>query len=288
MHPALRGRLLDRIRALSRPITPMPSGITPRVHSLRGIRVVLWDVYGTMLVSAAADAGGAAHAPRHVEAALESAELDPAEGIGEKAVRLLADFVSEDHRRLRAAGTDFPEVDIREVWRRLLEELRRREGLGRAPGEDSAEIAAVEYECRVNPVWPMPGLVDALTALAGRMRLGIVSNAQFYTPLILEALTGRTLPGLGFEPDLCAWSFEHRVAKPSPKLFESGLSGLRAGEVLMVGNSGVNDIAPARALGIRTALYAGDARSFSPSGGDGADLVVESLGELTRSLISAS
>jgi len=47
---------------------------------------------------------------------------------------------------------------------------------------------AVEYECRVNPVWPMPAALETIETLRARgFRLGIVSNAQFYTPLIIEA-----------------------------------------------------------------------------------------------------
>ena len=53
---------------------------------------------------------------------------------------------------------------------------------------------ATEYECRVNPVWPMPGARDCLRELAGAgLALGIVSNAQFYTPPMLQALLGESL-----------------------------------------------------------------------------------------------
>ena len=63
---------------------------------------------------------------------------------------------------------------------------------------------------------------------AGGLRTGIVSNAQFYTPLILEALTGRSLDEIGFEEELCSWSYRLRRAKPSPLMFRDPLEILQA------------------------------------------------------------
>ena len=41
-----------------------------------------------------------------------------------------------------------------------------------------------------------------------------------------------------------------------------GMGGISAAEALYVGNDMLNDITPAHALGFRTALFAGDARSL--------------------------
>jgi putative hydrolase of the HAD superfamily len=129
----------------------------------------------------------------------------------------------------------------------------------------------------------MPGAVALLGRLrGGDIRLGIVSNAQFYTPLLVEALFGLAPEGLGFEPGLSAYSFEDGIAKPDPwpflraagSLFESGMA---PGDILFVGNSSANDILPAKGLGFMTALFAGDARSFRPSSGEGAEARPDSL-----------
>ena len=51
----------------------------------------------------------------------------------------------------------------------------------------------------------MPGAAETLAALQQRgLLLGIVSNAQFYTPLMIEALLGKPPGELGFLPELCA------------------------------------------------------------------------------------
>ena len=73
----------------------------------------------------------------------------------------------------------------------------------------------------------MPYARETLSALCEKgFRLGIVSNAQFYTPLLLEAFFNTAIADLGFEPGLCSWSYSLREAKPSVKMFENPLAVL--------------------------------------------------------------
>jgi putative hydrolase of the HAD superfamily len=137
------------------------------------------------------------------------------------------------------------------------------------PTRDVIEALAIEYECRVNPTWPMPDLLPMLAALRQRgIKLGIISNAQFFTPLLFEALTDRTLAQLGFDEALCVYSFDRLEAKPSTALYERAAARLREREniqpaqTLYLGNDMLNDITPARQVGFRTALFAGDKRSL--------------------------
>ena len=110
----------------------------------------------------------------------------------------------------------------------------------------------------------MPGAADLVAALQARGPVGIVSNAQFYTPFVLATL----LPELHIDPRLAVWSFAQREAKPSPRLFRTAAARMalnyrfEPSEIVMVGNDVRNDLLGARAAGIRTALFAGDARSL--------------------------
>jgi putative hydrolase of the HAD superfamily len=115
----------------------------------------------------------------------------------------------------------------------------------------------------------MPGARELIETLEQRgMLMGIVSNAQFYTPLVFEALLEKDLVTLGFRPELCAWSYQSREAKPSRRLFQGPLEVLDRQfatppqQVLYIGNDMLNDIWPASRLGCRTALFAGDRRSL--------------------------
>jgi putative hydrolase of the HAD superfamily len=103
------------------------------------------------------------------------------------------------------------------------------------------------------------GFPEVLQALPSKLVTGVVSNAQFYTPLIMEVLARQTLTQLGFRPDRCAWSYQCGVAKPSPRLLQSVLTqtGVPPDQVVVVGNDLLKDVARCR-----TVLFAGDLRSL--------------------------
>jgi putative hydrolase of the HAD superfamily len=115
----------------------------------------------------------------------------------------------------------------------------------------------------------MPEIIGVLEYLRSRgFMLGIVSNAQFYTPLLFPALTGGDLSSLGFSEDLLVWSYLLKTAKPSSLLFLEITRELRneyaiaPREAVYIGNDMLNDVFAAGNVGLRTVLFAGDARSL--------------------------
>ncbi|MEM1305249.1 MAG: HAD family hydrolase [Planctomycetota bacterium] len=265
------------IRRLSRPLDPQPTGVEPRLPKLDGIKVVVFDVYGTLIISGSGDislTSGASHGDAAIDAWKSITSGEPGASAtggvqgcppvadahgspssGDALVAALRQAIQEEHA---ASPHEFPEVEIRDIWRSLDGSL------------SDTQIArlAVEYECRVNPVWPMPGCGETLAALRDvGLPLGIVSNAQFFTPIAMEELLGDSLAGLGFEQSLCVWSYAHRQAKPGTFLYEQSAAALAERsiapqQVLYVGNDMRNDVWPASRVGFRTALFAGDARSL--------------------------
>ena len=264
------------IRSLSAPLRPQPTGVAPRLTRLPGIRAVLFDIYGTLFISGSGDVGtadtgrhGAAFATVLREAGLctekESQRL-ATEGPAALETAILA-----EHQRLKKNGIATPEIDILTIWQRVLDAFYSDGVLGTAPSEDPATLKriAISYECRTNPVWPMPGLTACITSLRQRgMILGIVSNAQFYTPLLFRPFLKKNHEEMGFDPEFCAWSYRTQHAKPSKQMFTTVLErlkarfGIAAHNVVYVGNDVRNDIAPAAEVGMHTALFAGDARSL--------------------------
>jgi len=253
------------VRATLRPLSPDPTGVAPKLPRLQGIEAVVFDVYGTLLVSAAGDISlvgeGASFAA--MERALDESgvrvAVDPA-----RLVEAYDAALHEQREARRAEGVDHPEVDIREVWERILAE----HGAGESPDRDRVERIALGYECAVNPTWPMPRAAETIAALrAAGLALGIVSNAQFYTPAVLHGLLDGTPDELGLDPDLMVYSFREREAKPSIRLFRR-LAAAAAGKgipperVFYLGNDLGKDVLPASAAGFRTGLFAGDRRSL--------------------------
>ena len=259
-----------RIRDLSSPLDPLPTETPADLRELDGVKAVLFDVYGTLVISGSGDVGVNAAAGRSeaFEAALDAAGMSGRMSGGE-GVAALRRRIEEDHAEARADGIDYPEVSITDVWHRVLDKPDSHLKGPRAPMRVS-----LEYECRTNPTWAMPHAAETLRELKGRgLLLGIVSNAQWFTPALFPAHLGDTRGGFGFDPDVQAWSWQHRRAKPGTFLYEYAAEKLAAKdiaphEVLYVGNDLLNDCTPAQAVGFRTALFAGDARSLRLREGD--------------------
>lgn len=295
-----RDFLITRIRELSRPMQAEPTGLASEIGPLEGIRALLFDVYGTLLISGSGDVGTAAAAPSDtaMTAVLAAAGCKPHDAAGPRGVELMRQYIEAAHARLKSEGIEFPEIVVCDIWELILAQLLKEHLIDFPISGEGLNLLAVEYECRVNPVWPMPGFPEVLRELRPRIdAMGIVSNAQFYTPLALEALAGSSVEELGFRPDLCVFSFLLRHAKPSPLLFQMVLKplensyGIAPSEALYVGNDMRNDIAAAAAAGCRTALFAGDARSLRlrdqkiPDLYPRPDLIITSLLQLPRALV---
>ncbi len=290
--------LEEIIRSLSRPLAPLPTDAQPQLNPLAGIKAVLFDVYGTLFVSGSGDVGTATatDTAEAMTAALEAAhykgDLAKAGTIGKDALKA---EVLEWHRVSRAAGVAFPEVDILQIWRKVVGKLRD-EGILKPAEIDIEPIRrlALEYECRVNPTWPMPESLQTLRRLkAAGLIMGVVSNAQFYTPLLFCAHYEQTPETIGFDPACCVWSYRELTGKPSDDLFPKAGEYLRRNhgiglsETVYVGNDMLNDIYTASRAGCKTVLFAGDQRSLRLRENDGRcadlkpDAVITSLGQLT-------
>ena len=251
--------LVERARELCQPLSPIPTGVTAQLPKLNDIRAVLFDVYGTMLISGSGDVGTATadNNAASLEEALHCSGFEVHTGTsGVRGIELLDQQIRAFHKERRSDGVAYPEVEIRSIWKSVVAEL--------CDGQSGdIERMAIEYECRVNPVWPMPDLVETLDAIKARgIMLGIVSNAQFYTPVLLETLLGQSHIAAGFRESACVWSYEMLEAKPSRHLYEFALKDLNPSQVLYVGNDMRNDIWPSQELGCQTALFAGDKRSL--------------------------
>lgn len=259
--------LVHLIHDRSAPLEPVATAEAPVLPRITAIRAVVFDVYGTLFISGSGDISLARAENR--SPALAASLREAGWSVDAEAETGLADSfhtVLEGLREARSReGFDWPEVRIEEVWEQYIRQLEAKAHLS---GKGSVEKAVVAYECRVNPCWPMPGLREVLSTICGlKQALGIVSNAQFYTPLLFPALTGMDLQGHGFDPDLCIWSYRERIGKPDTALYEKLAGRLAARsiqprEVLYVGNDLRNDIRPARDTGFRTVLFAGDKRSL--------------------------
>jgi putative hydrolase of the HAD superfamily len=264
------------------PMSPQPTSMTPGGRPRETIRCVLFDIYGTLFISGSGDIGVSKKAPPQVQKMDHLLRQFNVRKRPRDLPRELFQAIEDEHRRLRSAGIDYPEIEIDRIWKQILK-------------IDDLALArrfAIQYELIVNPVYPMPNLENALAACRQKnIAMGIISNAQFFTPLLFEWFLDAGLESLGFHSDLIFLSYQIRHAKPSTKLFERAAAaitarGLKTASVLYMGNDMLNDIYPANQLGFQTALFAGDARSLRLRTDDSrclnlsADLILTDLEQL--------
>jgi putative hydrolase of the HAD superfamily len=250
----------DLIQPYLKPLSPRPTSLQAGGVLKDDVRCILFDVYG-------------------LEKLLQKFGIQKAPHV------ILDDFftaIDNDHKKQRANGVDFPEVKVDRIWMQVLN----------ISDMDIVRAFAVEFELMANPVYPMPHL-EAL--LAGcrelNLALGIISNAQFYTPHLFKWLLGAAPEDLGFHPQLLLYSYKFGYAKPSTHMFEAAVAklqnmGIPVKAALYLGNDMRNDIYPAQKVGFQTALFAGDARSLRLREDDPLcknitpDIVVTDLGQL--------
>jgi putative hydrolase of the HAD superfamily len=278
----------DAIQKHIHPLKPIPTSLTPAGDLIHGIRCVLFDIYGTLFISGSGDISLAKqNSPQMEQIGLLLAKYEI-----DKTPRALLDglhrAIKARHAELHDSGIDFPEVNIARIWQQVLQ------------ADDIANISqfAAEFELISNPVYPMPHLSDLLSACRRQgLLMGIISNAQFYTPWLFNWFLDSDPQGLGFSPDLIFYSYIFATAKPSPTLFKKATEKLHEKEiqpaaVLYIGNDMLNDIYPAQNTGFETALFAGDERSLRLRTADPRcrgltpDLVVTDLSQLIQHIQS--
>lgn len=289
-------------------LEPIPTNVKPAQAKLNSIRAVLFELYGTLFISGGGDLVTSREAAdeRALAEVFKIIGIPPkgisAPALAKEALQRYFAAIDEIRGEAAAGGTDAPAIDVVKLWQRVLRELGESDLLQKKPkeGQNNApevKLLAAEYAARVNPCWPMPGMVRCLTALVRRgFLLGIVSNAQFYSRDLFPALLGKQAEEMGFDPTLEFYSYQCGFAKPSLRFFQSVVERLaemsvKPAETLYVGSDLFNDILPAARAGFRTALFAGDARSFKPRNNDPRaagikpDLILTSLGQIDGCIV---
>lgn len=264
--------LHERIRELTHPISPRKVGHDTKLKTLENIRCVAWDFYGTMFISGAGDIGideAEKDNQVHFDEALASSGFTILQQeAGKKGISLFDEnvesYISESNNR----GVDYPEPDVRSVWINVLRTLIEEDYISGDLTKQSANHFGVEFEFRINKIWPVPDLEKVLQSLIDHnITLGIISNSQFYTPIAFEAFLGSSPQTFGFKEDLLIWSYKTGRKKPSPHFYQHFVHAavkedINPQEVLYIGNDIRKDIEPAKALGLKTALFVGDKRSI--------------------------
>lgn len=257
------------------PIEPLSTGITPETTKDPAIKAVLFDIYGTLLVSSSGDIDQAEISAINLQKAFEAGNIKIVSSSDIALDSILCDFehtIRICHQEANKNNVPYPEVDILSIWEIVLLHAKRKKLIS-FNGEANIMRMTCIFEFLSNKVYPMPGMGELIQGLSERkLPIGIVSNAQFYTPVLMNYFLKKTISLdetiAFFDPELTVFSYKLGIGKPDTRLFDELLPillkkyKLKPEEVLFVGNDMLKDIYTSSRAGFKTALFAGDSRSL--------------------------
>lgn len=276
-------------RGLPWPAPPRtePARAKPHLPVIRGIKAVLWNIYGTLLAIPFGELLFEHPTPLIMDVALDKTieefrmwgSMSRKPGQPAEYMRHLYSQELLKEKSQGAGGERFPEIMSERIWEALLKKLLQKDykfdtGFFGSLNEYARKIAYF-FHASLQATAAQPGAAEALTLVADAGRgAGLLADAQCFTTVQL----GRGLKTQDgaidldnlFPPASRSLSFEVKARKPSDTLFRHALQqmaarGMRPENILHVGSRLARDIVPAKRLGMKTALYAGDKAALEAS-----------------------
>lgn len=282
----------------------------PHLKMLPEVRCVCWDIYGTLLSISGGELTFEHPTKFIMDLALDKTLQEfkmwgsmtrkpgqPAEYLGQLYRKALSDL-----RLVSSPGEKFPEIQADRIWLDIVKKLLHKDYKFAADffgslNEYCKKIAHF-FHASLQGTGCYEDAAKTMRFLAAQnIRQGVLADSQCFTMVQLQR-------GLAvqddaariddlIEPELRALSHEFGARKPSERLFKHWLQlasqrGLAPEQILHVGSSMDEDIIPARKLGMRTALFAGDKASLKASAEqlkDNAtrpDILVTELTQITK------
>jgi hypothetical protein len=267
------------------PLPPEPIKARPHLKRLNGIRAVLWNVYGTLLAIPFGELVFEHPQPFVMTMALEKtiaefkmwASMSRKPGAPSEYMLHLYKTQLDEQRLAPSPDERYPEVQSDRLWEGLIKKLFQKEytfdaGFYGSLNEYSRKIAYF-FHASLQGTAAYPGAADAVRAVADAgLVQGLCGDGQCFTAVQLQRGLTAQVEGLRLEcvapPDRQVLSCDVKGKKPSERLFQYALDRLEKhdigpAEVLHVASRIDKDLAPAKKLGLRTALFVGDRGSLA-------------------------
>jgi hypothetical protein len=255
----------------------------PHLTRLPQVRAVLWNVYGTLLTVSHGDLLFAHPTPFVMSTALEKtiqefkmwASMTRKPGQPSEYLAHMYDQLLAEHR-LGTASERNPEVASDRLWEAVVKKLLQKDykfdALFYGSLNEFSRKVAYFFHASLQGTAAQDGAAAALRHVAeAGLAQGLLADGQCFTVLQLQRGLAAQYPDVRMDalidPGLRFLSYEPRARKPSERLIRPALAalherGVAPSEILHVGSRIAQDVAPARRLGLRAALFAGDKSSL--------------------------
>lgn len=259
-------------------LSPIKTELSKKLSSTKRYKAFIFDIYGTLLISSSGDVEEADPTTDNLnEAFIACNIIHTNNSLREKTANQFIDnihtTIKRHHTIEKDKGNLFPEIVIEDIFEEvLIKHINSGELRGDHSKSNIKKLVFI-FELASNKVWPMPGFCDIVSKINSLNKpLGIVSNAQFYTPLIVNHFLNKsyleTESISPFKNDLIQYSYKSRKGKPDNSIFKDLLASLKSNysidpeDTVYIGNDMLKDIYTANSCGMDTVLFAGDKRSL--------------------------
>jgi FMN phosphatase YigB (HAD superfamily) len=256
----------------------------PHLVRLRGIRAITWNIYGTLL----GITGGELYL-EHPQAFVMDVALDKTiqefkmwgsmtrkPGQPTDYLRQVYSDLLDQQRIVPASVEKYPEVAVDRLWETFIKRLLQKDykfdaGFYGSLNEFSRKVTYF-FHASLQATTAYAGTAAALRQVNKRgLTQGLLGDGQCFSTAQLQHALHQQDPDADLDewidPELRSLSYEVRARQPSERLFRHALAtlaekGLAPEQVLHIGSRISRDVVPARRLGMKTGLFAGDKESL--------------------------
>jgi hypothetical protein len=273
-------------RDLQWPAAPTPRRPKAKAHlvPLANVRLVTWNIYGTLLAISGGDLVFTHPQKFIMDLALDKTvqefkmwgSMSRKPGQPSEYLSQIYGNVLAEQSMAPSPGEKYPEVQADRIWDAILKKLLQKDyrfdaGFFGSLNEYCKKIAYF-FHASLQGTACYEGAARAVEHVHScGLAQGLIADAQCFTLVQLERGLRQQGAGSSFRAvssnEFWGLSFEHKARKPSERLFRhvlnaAGQKSIRPMEILHIGARIAQDITPAKRLGMRTALFAGDKESL--------------------------
>ena len=182
---ALIGQLLEQ----QEKIIPRVPPVDPDYRKDTSIKALVFDIYGTLLLSSWAEGTDWKVIPKNLKTAFDynsikliSQNKKSTEKMLMEILSVLREKITSYYTKQKSVDVPFPEMNLVKIWEQTFIYAREKRWL-EYPNDIRFHDFTLTFELLNNRAYPMPGMKEVIQRLSVKnLPLGIISNAQFYTP----------------------------------------------------------------------------------------------------------